>query len=498
MPAKDYLKYAEAVRLFMEAGLSETTFRRKVQEHPIHHELPKGRTRGALYSAQDVKDALEQSRREAAGEVKNREGSAQEEGDTDWIKFTDEPYAYVLDCELYGVENAVSPSITWTWWEKNPHACRILFDKNNRKDIWGLLSIIPLQEEIIIRLLQGEMEEKEIKAEHVLIYEPGHTYSCYVAAASIRPDKRSYFGHLLHSVMQFWCEQYPGTQIRTLYAFALAGDEGEGITLIRKLFFAPRYDIGDNAWELRLDRYNPSPVIQRFQNCTKERPAKKAVQLQPSYGKTNKQRSGIPAGKMRKADTRKDIAATVEVEGEIFDSKTDNDDFYVDLWYSWHQKNPEMFYVLEDRDRIVGFVSLLPLHREKIERILREEESPSSITPEDIQVFQSDTPLDLYVHVMGVRPEFDRTTKHAYGADILRGLLGVFQEFGQRGIVIRTLFARTRMSDGLRLIEHMGFTEMIPSLAPGKRHFFLEVDKSEDLLIREYKQALQTRTKVKR
>lgn len=242
------------------------------------HPGGQGLASSALYSVLDVKAAIEQSRKDATPKdllLNERKQDAQEEGQTDWIKFADEPYAYVLDCELYGVENAVSPSITWTWWEKNPRACHILYNKNNRKDIWGLLSIIPMEEDIIFRLLRGEMQEKEIAPDHVLKYEPGHTYSCYVAAASMRADKRAYFGRLLHSVMQFWYEQYPDIQIRTLYASALDGDEGEGIRLIRKLFFAPRYDIGENAWELRLDRYNPSPVVQQFQRSLKEKRAKK-------------------------------------------------------------------------------------------------------------------------------------------------------------------------------------------------------------------------------
>ena len=79
----------------------------------------------------------------------------------------------------------------------------------------------------------------------------------------------------------------------------------------------------------------------------------------------------------------------VDIEGEIFNSKTDHDDFYVNLWYSWSQKNPEMFYVLEKQNHIIGFISMLPLPREKIERILFEQDSPSSVTIEDIQIYKT-------------------------------------------------------------------------------------------------------------
>jgi hypothetical protein len=212
----------------------------------------------------------------------------------------------------------------------------------------------------------------------------------------------------------------------------------------------------------------------------------KSTSRRHHHGHTNR-----PQATFRRAASREDIAAAVEIGGEIFASKTDHDDYYVDLWYSWCQKNPEIFYVLEEKKRIVGFVSLLPLARQKIDRIMREEESPSDISPEEIHPFQPGTPLDLYVHVMGVRPEFDKTAKHIYGADLLRGLMGVFRDLGHRGVIIRTLFARTRMPDALRLMEHLNFTEILPSLAPGKRHFLLEISASNNLLIREYKQALR-------
>src|SRR5690242_11504800 len=87
-----YLKYAEAVKLFMEAGLSETTFRRKVKEYPIRHQLPGGRSRGADYLKEDVEKALEQARKEKPqGDQKTEARSETQEqstskGATDWAK----------------------------------------------------------------------------------------------------------------------------------------------------------------------------------------------------------------------------------------------------------------------------------------------------------------------------------------------------------------------------------------------------------------------------
>src|SRR5947209_2773220 len=52
---------------------------------------------------------------------------------------------------------------------------------------------------------------------------------------------------LINSVLNYWCEQYPKIRITKLYAYA---ESDERWSLIRHLFFTPRYDIGERAFEL--------------------------------------------------------------------------------------------------------------------------------------------------------------------------------------------------------------------------------------------------------
>ncbi|GHO54783.1 hypothetical protein [Ktedonobacter robiniae] len=194
---------------------------------------------------------------------------------TDWCTKEDLPYIFALDCEVYGIENSAPPNITYQWWQKNQTAIRVIFDANNRKDIWGCLTLLPMQEEDIFKILRDEMTEQEIHSEHVLSYEPDKEYSCYIASCVIRPAKRHFFNLLLKSVIGYWCD-HPEVNIRKLYAFALGaagnmGEENDGLRMIRKLYFSPRYDIAENAWELDLEHYNPSPIVRGFQNCVREK-----------------------------------------------------------------------------------------------------------------------------------------------------------------------------------------------------------------------------------
>src|SRR5437773_305108 len=76
------------------------------------------------------------------------------EGATDWIRFDDLPFVQHLDIEMYGPEETVDMNITYRWWERNPHMCRILYNAQDRRDIWGALTIMPLPEALIHRLLK--------------------------------------------------------------------------------------------------------------------------------------------------------------------------------------------------------------------------------------------------------------------------------------------------------------------------------------------------------
>jgi hypothetical protein len=194
---------------------------------------------------------------------------------TDWCKVEDLPYIYALDCQLYGIENSAPPTTTLKWIKANPTTIRMLFDAKNRKEIWGTLTLLPMKEETILQILRGKKSESELEETDILPYEPAKEYTCYVSSLAILPDKRNLLPALIQSVIDYWCD-HPEINIRKLYAFALGAynhmdEENDGLRVIKKLYFSPRYDIAENAWELDLNHYNPSPIIQHFQNCVREK-----------------------------------------------------------------------------------------------------------------------------------------------------------------------------------------------------------------------------------
>lgn len=258
---QNFITSKEAVKLFLDAGISESTFRRKVRDNEIETKMPEGRQRGALYSKSQILEIIRQEKK-ATPTIEHGIGA------TDWCKESDLPYLLAFDLEMYGIENTVDISITHKWWKKNPNACLVLFNSQDRREVWGGITIMPMEEETILKLLRGDIEERDITADDILAYEPGKQYYGYIASAVVKPEHRASFVKLIWTVFDFWCDNYPDIQIKKLYAYAISD---HGYDLIKKLFFSPRYDIGENAYELEPFRRNPSRLLQAFQQCIQEK-----------------------------------------------------------------------------------------------------------------------------------------------------------------------------------------------------------------------------------
>lgn len=247
--SENLLTWSQAAKIFADAGLSEATLNRRIKDGIL--EPVSGHRKSAKYPEQEVRNAIDPK-------VKQEKPV----GVTDWVQLDDLQHLLKLDYQLYGEYLAVPATITQHWWKKNPTACRILFNEHDRTDIWGAISIIPMREETAIALVSERMEEKDITEDDVLTYEDGSKHVAYVPSAAIHPKHKASLSKLLNSVIDFWCEQYPRVQLVKLYAYA---SSDEGMELMKYLFFSPRYDLGENVFELDPYRRNPSPFVKRFQ-----------------------------------------------------------------------------------------------------------------------------------------------------------------------------------------------------------------------------------------
>ena len=158
---------------------------------------------------------------------------------------------------------------------------------------------------------------------------------------------------------------------------------------------------------------------------------------------------------------------------------------------AWLERNPDVYHVLKQGDQIVGYATILPLKTgtDKVNRLLGDTIAVD-ITPDDIVEFRPGVHTDLYVMSIGVKPSDDATEKHNFGSSIIRGLRRLLIDLGKKGVVIETIAGRSDTPDGIRLMRHIGFTELEP-LLPGKRAFIIRVEESGVPLVMQYKQALR-------
>lgn len=182
--------------------------------------------------------------------------------------------------------------------------------------------------------------------------------------------------------------------------------------------------------------------------------------------------------------TREDIPKCVEVSNVTLRPTS----IPIETRIKWFEKNPNTFFVLKKEDDVIGYICMLPLKSLKaVEGLL--DNTTLNMTPEDIAEPDTSKPIYLYILTMVVKAGFSHLEKRTYGAHLISGLMEAITEFGQDGIDIKMIAARSETPDGIRLMRKMGFTELPPS--GRKRKFVIDVEHSGIPAIMQYKQALQ-------
>ncbi|MGH2506956.1 MAG: hypothetical protein ACRDHZ_06020 [Ktedonobacteraceae bacterium] len=251
-----YIPASEAIEL---SGLPSATFYRYANEGKIRKHYPSSASKHAMYSHREAASLRNKFKRDT---------TTAEASSSDWIKSGDVGNMYNLEYREYGDETG-DPSIVRKWYDRNPYICRILFNKADRRDFWGAINMLPLEEETIYKLLKGELRDVDLDPQKdILTFDDPGEYNFYVASVIIAPERKQHFPMLINGLFDFWVEQAPERTLRRIYGRVVS--EG-GELMAKKLFFSPRWDISDTAFMLDMKRPNPSRLIQGFQYAIKQK-----------------------------------------------------------------------------------------------------------------------------------------------------------------------------------------------------------------------------------
>jgi hypothetical protein len=158
---------------------------------------------------------------------------------------------------------------------------------------------------------------------------------------------------------------------------------------------------------------------------------------------------------------------------------------------AWLERNPDIDYFLKQEDRIVGYLSLVPLKPETIEDLLNARRYAMELEADEILPYVPDgEPVDIYGMAIGIRPGVSVAQKRTWGELLLLGARRVIVGLGERGIIVRSLRAHSMTPDGISMMRHIGFTEVVASI-PGMHDFLIDVEQSGLPFIMDYKAALK-------
>ena len=224
----------EAIKIFINAGLSESTFHRRVKSGKIEKIMPTGKQRGALYPNAQVLACIA-AEKKANLKVKNTRTYANiKSAKCVFARPEDMDRLAPLIEELFGSYPAIE---RWrSWIEKNPSIALMLISEN---EVVGCGFLMPLTEEKIIEVFGSEVTPA-ITANDVQTYEPGKDMYVYARTIGVTQrhghvQKRVWASILVRNLMKTIISMgQKGIEIQKIYG---RNDTTEGLKLMRNMGF---------------------------------------------------------------------------------------------------------------------------------------------------------------------------------------------------------------------------------------------------------------------
>lgn len=162
----------------------------------------------------------------------------------------------------------------------------------------------------------------------------------------------------------------------------------------------------------------------------------------------------------------------------------------VEIKRLWLAVNGESNYHVYHNDKLVAFLWLVPIKHEIIDDFIQGKIHWRDINPkEDIEIYEAQKPLDLFIQGIASDPDVDEITRMHYMFVLLRGVGEELKKLGRRGILLNKVYARSQTPTGIAMAMHVGMEEYKPLPKTGKLvRFVLDIETSETFLAKRYKE----------
>jgi hypothetical protein len=155
----------------------------------------------------------------------------------------------------------------------------------------------------------------------------------------------------------------------------------------------------------------------------------------------------------------------------------------IEVRLEWYKVNPALDYVVKQGDVIAGYITIMPMRHESIEKLMRAEIRGWDIRPDDILPFTPGIPLECYTGI-AIRAGVYKPEK--YGMRLLLGIMDTLYEYARQGIFIKKLYGVSDTADGIKLSRDLGFKEEAPAPGSTFRQFILDTEESDTPFVKKY------------
>jgi Acetyltransferase (GNAT) family len=187
-------------------------------------------------------------------------------------KEDDLPEVIAISQRIFGNGPGVPPlESRQAWLRKNPDTFYVL---KNEGRIVGYTSILPLQQELVNKLVTEAVRGKDISYNDVLAFSPGNPVSLYVMAIGVDPrlpstEKHIYGSRLIGGLMEYLIEL--GQQGIVIESITARSYKPDGIRLLRKMGFPELPSpIPDTRLFVINVKESGAPFIMRYKHALRE------------------------------------------------------------------------------------------------------------------------------------------------------------------------------------------------------------------------------------
>ena len=449
-----YITAKEAMEIL---DLPTTTFYREVEAGNIPYKLGKGKKRGMLFP----KEAIElHAQMKKKGKKKTVHHAFTRATNADiWM-------AVENARRIYGEEDIIPYKKVLEWREVNDEMTMSIKEDGQ---FVGCTTIMPLDEQVIHNLIYDKIRERNIPNWAIKKWTDTRL-SVYIASIAVEESDdldldRERGTFLLRHIIKWAITLSHQYDIKNWYA---VGTTPVGQKILERLGFKEiiSFKEGDRKGYI-LENFRSSKLINQF-----------LAEMEDQDLLLSDQRTSFMKA------TATDILDEYSLATSMFGDATHD----IQTRHAWLEKNPNIDFILRDRERLVGFINILPVKHETIMKFMDGKIRGWEIPANDILPYTSGSKVECIIMGMATTPEVEIDKRTHYGQRLINGVVRFVRELAENNITITKFYATSSTPTGIAVLRNAHFQEVGQI---GKRIAFeLDTMKSNAPLAKRYREML--------